>query len=143
MDIHLTNHPSALQPLRLAARTASRHYIWSAPDDLDQLYLALKRGDCHFRVPAHLVPSGVWVADIAPGHVPEPTESHYEVFGLRGENPVYLGRGKLTVEETCCDGEAIESIQAATLMPLYDEAGLVHTLKVVQLENGDYTLQLD
>lgn len=143
MDIHLTSYPRALKPLRLAARTASRHYIWSAPDDLDQVYLALKRGDCHFRVQAHLVPSGVWVADIAPGHVPERAESHYEVFGLRGESPVYLGRGRLVVEETHVEGETIEAVENATLLPLYDDAGLVHTLKVVQLENGDYTLQLD
>lgn len=141
MDIHLTR--PQLPPMNLAARTESRHYIWSAPDDIDKLYLALKRGDCHFRVDAHLVPSGVWVADIAPGHCPEEINSTYEVFGLKGSTPIFLGRGKLSVEECCCEGETIESIQNATTLPLYDSAGLVHTLRVVELENGDYTLQLD
>jgi hypothetical protein len=74
--------------------------------------------------------------------VPETVESRYEVYGLRGEERVYLGRGRLVVEETHVEGETIEAVENATLLPLYDEEGLIHHLKVVKLENGDYTLEV-
>ena len=70
-------------------------------------------------------------------------EVGYKISAIKGSTPIFLGRGKLSVEECCCEGETIESIQNATTLPLYDSAGLVHTLRVVELENGDYTLQLD
>ena len=142
MDIHITSYPRELKPLKLAARTFSRHFIWSVPDDIEGVFIALKRGECHFRADARLVPSGVWVADIEPGHVPEAVESRYEVYGFRGEERVYLGRGRLVVEETHVEGETIEAVENATLLPLYDEEGLIHHLKVVKLENGDYTLEV-
>lgn len=145
MNIYISEEkPSRpLTELHLAARTSSRHYLWSIPDDIEEVFLALKRGDCHFRVNAHLVPSGVWVADIEPGHVPEVIESRYEVYGCRNGNNTYLGHGKFSVKESCSSGEKIEGLQAATRIPLYDDQGLIHTLKIVQLETGDYTLQID
>lgn len=145
MNIHIseTDPSRSLAMLELAARTDSRHYIWSVPDDIEAVFIALKRGDCHFRVDAHLVPSGVWVADIEPGHVPEVIESRYEVYGCRNGNNTYLGHGKFSVKESCSSGEKIEGLQAATRIPLYDDQGLIHTLKIVQLETGDYTLQID
>ena len=142
MDIHISSNNRELQHLHLAARTASKHYLWSVSEELEGVYLALKRGDCHFRVQAYLMPSGVWAAEIEPGHVPEPIESIYEIYAVERDRPIFLGRGKLSVEESACSGDAIESVQGATMMPLYDDDGLMHTVKVVQLDNGQYTLEV-
>lgn len=145
MDIHIseTNPKRALETLEIGARTASRHVIWSVPDRFDGVVVALIRGNCHFRAEAHVVPSGVWIVDLEPGHVPEAIESEYEVFGIEGERKQYLGRGKLSVVETSEVGEELEPIEGATVLPLYDADGALHTVKVVRLDNGDYTLQVD
>lgn len=145
MEIHISeNHPErTLQALRLTARTAHRLVLWSVPDRYDGVVVALKRGEGHFRIEAHVVPSGAWIATIEPGHVPTAWEGVYEVYGIEDDARTKLGRGKLSVAEPCTEGEAVTPIEAATLLPMYDDEGVQHSLRLVKLDNGDYTIQID
>ena len=145
MDININNQNPARQLPRLTigARCAGRVYIWSVEVGVDEVFLALKRGDYHFRSYAKIARSGVWIADISPAEVPEPTQSMYEIFARRGEALVLLGRGALNVVETVTDSTHATAPQLDETTTIYDDQGAKHTLKAVQLDGGEWTLQVD
>jgi hypothetical protein len=143
ININNQNPARALPRLTIGARCALRVYIWSVEEDFEEVFLALKRGDYHFRAYARIAPSGVWTADIAPELVPEPTQSVYEVFARRGDALVMLGRGALNVIKPVTDTTAVDASPLPGTTPVWDDDGAQHTLKAVRLDNGEWTLQVD
>lgn len=145
MEINISEHhpERQLQALHLTARTSQQLVIQSVPERYDSVIVALKRNEGHFRIEAYIVRSGAWIADIMPGHIPTAWDGVYEVYGIMNEMQTRLGGGRLTVKEPRAFGAAAEPIDPATLLPMYDDEGMQHTLRLVKLENGDYTIQVD
>ena len=148
MNILLSNdNPGReLQTLDCDRLASRRVFIWNAREDFDELELIVHRAlvpSAYFVVPCTVLPSGVWRADIEPAQLPDAGEAKYEAVGIRGDTREWLGSGRLYIKESLPSGEASQPVPPVPTTTVYDETGAAHVLRVVTLDNGDLSIEVE